>query len=316
MPRRSALLVTSLACLLLADSSGMARAATHAAKQQTATPSPKTILDASRPAEWRTLPQDDLLYMELPHHHRIIIELAPAWAPQHVANIKTLVHEHYFDGTSIYRVQDNFVAQWGDPDGDNPKQAKPMGTARTSLPAEFTRAWSGSIPVTPLPDGDLYAPHVGFSRGLPMAWNPHTGKAWLVQCYGMVGVARDANPTSGNGNTLYVPIGQAPRQIDHQLAVVGRVVRGMQWLSALPRGPEPTGVYADPGRRTPILSIRLGTMLPQDRRVRLEALRTDSRSFQRLVEAKRNRHDTFYTQPVGHIGICNVPLPVRKANRE
>ncbi len=310
MPRPAAL-VTLFASLLLAGGSGMAGAATHASKKRAATPSPKAILDASRPAEWRTLQQDDLLYMALPHHHRVIIELAPAWAPQHVANIKTLVREHYFDGTSVYRVQDNFVAQWGDPEGDHPKKAKSMGTARTSLPAEFTRAWPGSIPVTPLPDGDLYAPRVGFSRGLPMAWNPDTGKAWLVQCYGMVGVARDIDPTSGNGNTLYVPIGQAPRQIDHQLAVVGRVVRGMPWLSALPRGPEPMGVYTDPARRTPILSIRLGTALPRDQRVHLQVLRTDSRSFRRLVEAKRNRRDAFYTQPVGHIGICNVPLPVR-----
>jgi len=281
---------------------------------QDATPSTKSILAASSPSEWRALEPDNTLYMMLPHHHRVIIELTPEWAPKHVANIKTLVDEHYFDGTSVYRVQDNFVAQWGDPYADDPKKAKSMGSARTSLPPEYTRVLNSSLDVTPLPDGDVYAPRVGFSHGLPMAWDPATNKAWLVQCYGMVGVARGVDPTSGNGNTLYVPIGEAPRQIDHQLAVVGRVVRGMQWLSTLPRGPEPLGVYEDASRRTPIASVRLASQVPASDRVKLEVLRTDSKTFKRLVEAKRNRHGPFYKDPAGHIGICHVPLPVREVH--
>jgi peptidylprolyl isomerase len=277
------------------------------------TPTTKEILAASAPGEWRTLDPAQTLYMALPHGHRVVIELAPGWAPQHVANIKTMVREHYFDHTSVYRVQDNFVAQWGDPDSDNPNKARSMGTAKTTLPPEYTRPMAAGLPFTVLPDGDGYAPEVGFSRGMPAARDPKAGTAWLVQCYGMVGVARDTDPTSGNGNTLYVPIGQAPRQIDRQLAVVGRVVEGMQWLSALPRGPQPMGVYADAGERTPIDSIRLAADVAAKDRSNLQVLRTDSKTFARLVEAKRNRHDAFYTRPVGHIGLCNVPLPVREA---
>ncbi|HEX7338581.1 MAG TPA: peptidylprolyl isomerase [Rhodanobacteraceae bacterium] len=297
--------------LALAIAATLPAPVVHAADAH-ATPTDKAILAASRPSEWRVLDQSELLYMRLPHHHRVIIELAPAWAPLHVANIKTLVNEHYFDHTSVYRVADNFVAQWGDPDGDNPKKAKSMGKAKTTLPPEFTRMLDGSLNVVRLSDGDVYAPRVGFSHGLPMAWDPATNKAWLVQCYGMVGVARDVNPDSGNGNTLYVPIGQAPRQIDHQLAVVGRVVQGMQWLSSLPRGPKPMGVYTHPWQRTPILSIRLGTQVPTRDRLHLEVLRTSSKTFARLVDATRNRHNAFYTQPAGHVGICNMPLPVHK----
>ncbi len=308
--------VFHLAAIALA--AGVPLAAPAAAQAQQArhaqhVPSAKEILAAAQPHEFRALPQDELLYMTLAHDHRVIIELAPAWAPQHVANIKTLVGEHYFDDTSVYRVQDNFVAQWGDPDGDKPKKAKSMGSARTSLPPEFTRRLDATLQasITPLPDGDVYAPHVGFVRGLPMAWNTKTGKAWLVQCYGMVGVARDVDPTSGNGNTLYVPIGQAPRRIDRQLAVVGRVVRGMQWLSSLPRGPKPMGVYKDPARRTPILSVRLGSALPADQQVQLKVLRTDSPSFRKLIESARKRRSAFYTQAVGHVGICGLSQPVR-----
>ncbi|MGH8370115.1 MAG: peptidylprolyl isomerase, partial [Gammaproteobacteria bacterium] len=190
------------------------------------TPSTKDILAASSPSEWRTLDPAQTLYMRLADGHLVVIELAPAWAPEHVANIETMVHEHYFDNTSVYRVQDNFVAQWGDPDGDDAKKAKSMGTAKTHLPPEYTRDMKTIAGFTRLPDGDIYAPEVGFVDSMPVARDPKTGKAWLVQCYGMVGVARDVDPTSGNGNTLYVPIGQAPRRIDHQLAVVGRVVLG------------------------------------------------------------------------------------------
>ncbi|MGB8634765.1 MAG: peptidylprolyl isomerase, partial [Rhodanobacteraceae bacterium] len=149
------------------------------------------------------------------------------------------------------------------------------------------------------------------SDSLPVARNRLAGKAWLAHCYGMVGVARDVDPESGNGNTLYVPIGQAPRRLDHQLAVVGRVVEGMPWLASLPRGPEPMGVYTEPGQRTGIESIRLATSLPESQRPRLQVLRSDSASFARLVEAKRNRKGPFYRFPVGHIGLCDVPLPVR-----
>lgn len=276
------------------------------------TPTEKQILAASQPSEWRTLDPANTLYMQLAPGHRLVIELAPGWAPEHVANIKTLVREHYFDGTSVYRVQDNFVAQWGDPDGDDPGKAKSMGSAKTHVPPEYTRN-AGSIKhFTLLKDGDVYAPQVGFVDGMPAARDPKTHRAWLVQCYGMVGVARDVDPTSGNGNTLYVPIGQAPRRIDHQLAVVGRVVWGMQWLSSLPRGPKPMGVYKDASMRTPIESVRLASDVAAKDQIELQVLRTDSQTFARLIDATRNRHDAFYTVPPGHVGICDAPLPVRK----
>lgn len=277
------------------------------------TPSANSILAASSPSEWRTLDPANTVYMRLAHDHLVVIELAPAWAPQHVANIKTLVREHYFDGTSIYRVQDNFVAQWGDPDGDDPKKAKPMGKAKMRLPPEFTRKIDPGVHFTRLPDGDVYAPEVGFVDGMPAARDPKTDRAWLVQCYGMVGVSRDNDPTSGNANTLYVPIGQAPRRLDRQLTVVGRVIEGMQWIASLPRGPAPIGVYTDPAMRMPIVSVQLASDVPVKERLRLQALRTDSKTFARLVEANRDRHDAFYKDPPERISICNVPLPIREA---
>ncbi len=295
--------ITAALALLLASTGAMA-----------GTPTTSQVLDQSTTAEWRALDPANTLVMTLAGDHQVVIMLAPGWAPQHVANIKTLVQQRYFDHTSVYRVQDNFVAQWGDPDSDNPAKAKSMGEAKARLSAEYTRKSEGDFEFTRLPDGDLYAPEVGFSDSMPAARNRLAGKAWLVQCYGMVGVARDVDPETGNGNTLYVPIGQAPRRLDHQLAVVGRVVEGMQWLAALPRGPEPMGVYTHPAQRTPIESVRLAADLPSAQRPNLEVLRSDSKSFARLIETRRNRKDDFYRFPVGRIGICDVPLPVREVS--
>ncbi|WP_113063343.1 peptidylprolyl isomerase [Oleiagrimonas sp. MCCC 1A03011] len=274
------------------------------------TPSIQQILKASKSSEWRALNPDNTLYMDLPDG-RVVIELAPWWSPKHVANIKTLVREHYFDHTSIYRVQDNFVAQWGDPDSDNPKKAKSMGTAKTHLPPEYDRSYDTSMSFTALPDGDVYAPQVGFSHGFPTARDPKTHRTWIAHCYGTVGVARDVDPTSGNGNTLYAVIGQA-RRIDHNLAVAGRVVQGMPLLSSLPRGDDANiGVYAKPSQRTPILRVRLAADVPAAQREHLQVLRTDSATFARIVDAKRHRHDAFYRDPPGHASLCSLDVPVR-----
>lgn len=284
------------------------------AAQDAPTPSAKEILAASKPSEWRTPDPDNLLYMQLPTG-RVVIELAPEFTPLHAANIRTLVRERYFDGLSINRVQDNFVAQWDDPqtDGDHPDPAKlkPLGKAKSTLPPEYTRTIDPKRPWTALPDGDVYAPQVGFVDGFPAARNPATGREWLVHCYGTVGVARDVAPDSGNGSSLYAVIGQAPRQLDRNLAIAGRVIEGMSLLSALPRGPAPMGFYTEAAQRVPILSVRLAADLPLAQRAPIQVLRTDSPTFAALVKAKRTRHDAFYANPPGKVALCNVGVPVR-----
>ena len=270
--------------------------------------SPSELLAASRPTDWRALDPDDTLYMELPGG-RVVIELAPQFAPGHVANIRALARGHYWDGLSIYRSQDNFVVQFGDPTEDEAAR-KPLGDARAKLPAEFTRAATG-LPFNVLPDKDGYAPEVGFVEGFPAGRDPASGEAWLAHCYGTLGAGRDVAADSSNGTELYVVDGQSPRQLDRNITVVGRVVQGMELLSTIPRGPEPMGFYEDPALRTPIASIRLASEVPADARVELQALRTDTPLFARLVEMRRNRKDGWYKVPAGHIDLCNVPLPVR-----
>ncbi len=276
-------------------------------------PTMQQVLAASKPSDWRPLDPNDTLYMDLPQG-RVVIELDPAYAPLHAQNIRTLAHEHYWDDLAIVRVQDDFVTQWADPqaEADHPTHVRSLGKAKATLPPEFERSLSASLPFTRLPDGDVYAPEVGFSGGFPVARDPKSGKTWLVHCYGMVGAGRDNAPDSGPGTELYAVIGQAPRQLDRNIALVGRVVQGMQYLSALPRGTGPLGFYETASQRTPILRVRLASDLPPSQRMHLETLRTDTATFAALVESRRNRSDAWYHYKVGKISICNVPLPVRE----
>jgi peptidylprolyl isomerase len=260
------------------------------------------LLASAKPADWRPVDPDHTIYLELAAG-RVVIELNPAFAPRHVTNIETLARAHWYDGLAITRVQDNFVAQWGDPLNGKPD----AGEHR--LPAEFTRTGT-PLPFTRLKDPDTFATEVGFLNGFPMAANE--SEQWLVHCYGMVGVGRDTDPATAIGTELYTVIGQAPRQLDRNTAVVGRVVWGMELLSSLPRGTGDLGFYEQPEQRVPIERVRMASEVPVAERTRLEVLRTDTPTFDKLVELRRNRRDAWYKVPAGHIDICNVPLPVRE----
>jgi peptidylprolyl isomerase len=303
--------LAAIAASILVAAAVPSRAAAPASKSA---PTMQQVLDASRPSDWRPLNPGDTLYMDLPEG-RVVIELASAYAPLHAANIRALAHQHYWDGLAILRVQDGFVTQWGDPAAEAEHPAHPprsLGKAKPTIVAEFERNVSPGIPFTRLSDGDVYAPEVGFSNGFPVARDPKTGKTWLVHCYGMVGAGRDNTPDSGPGTELYAVIGQAPRQLDRNIALIGRVVQGMQYLSDLPRGNGSMGFYKNPAHQTKILRVRLASDLPPAERMHLEVLRTDTPTFTALVESRRNRSDAWYLYKVGKIDICNVPLPVRE----
>jgi len=273
-------------------------------------PTMADVLAASKPSDWRALDAENTLNVELPSG-RVIIELAPNFAPDHVTNVKALAREHYFDDLAVLRVQDNYVVQWGDPEADKPATARKIQTAKRTLPGEFDRLIDPSLPFTRLPDGDVYAPEVGFIKGLPVARDPKSNKMWLVHCYGMVGAGRDTAPDSGGGTELYVVIGQAPRHLDRNVTLIGRVVQGMELLSALPRGTGALGFYEKPSQRVPIKSVHIAVDVPAAERTPIEVLRTDTPLFQDLIESRRNRREEWFQLPAGHIELCAVPIPVR-----
>jgi peptidylprolyl isomerase len=270
-----------------------------------ATPSMGEVLAASKPSDWRPLDPANTLYVELPSG-RIIIELNPGFAPLHVANIKALVRARYFDGLRVLRVQENYVAQWGDPENRHPI---PSGVGKVA--PEFDSPLPPHMAFTRLPDGDVYAPEVGFSDGFPVARSVKLHLTWLAHCYGMVGVGRDLDVESGSGAEMYVVIGHSPRHLDRNVALVGRVVKGMELLSSLPRGSLEMGFYAKNETPLPISSIRLEADVPLSERMPLEVLRTDTPTFAALIESRRNRPEEFFKVKAERIEVCNVPIPVR-----
>lgn len=266
-----------------------------------------TVLAESLSADWRPLDPENTLYMDL-EKGRVIIDMAPAFAPNHVANIKALVREGYFDGLTIMRTQENYVVQWGDADG-----RRAIKAAARNLPPEFAVTPPADLPFTKLDSVDGYAAEVGFSGGFPMGREPKAGLAWLAHCYSMVGVGRDTAPDSGGGTELYAVIGHAPRQLDRNVTLFGRVVRGMEFFTTLPRGTGPLGFYEQPSERVPVKSIKVAADVPESERVRLEVLRTDTPTFTALVDSRRHRQEEWFQYDVGHVELCNVPIPVRDA---
>lgn len=270
-----------------------------------AMPTPGSIAAEAPAGAWRRFPDEDVLVLDLADGGRVVVALAPAFAPVHAANIRRLARSGWANDTVIERVQDDYVTQWGSPEN---RPLPPGVVARP--PAEYDRSAAG-VALTPVPFPDAYAPRVGLSGAFPVA--AAGNRAWLAHCYGMVGVGRDLSPDTGNGTELYAVIGQAPRALDRNIAVVGRVVAGMEHLAALPRGTGDLGFYAAGQRRPVIRQVSIAADLAPADRPRFEWLEPSSASFARWLQVKANRHDDFFERPAGGLDLCNAMPPVRPA---
>ncbi|MGX7952095.1 peptidylprolyl isomerase [Tsuneonella sp. HG249] len=320
--------------------------------------SPGEIVAAASASEWVTIAPDDLLVMDLApgaaaRPRRVVIQLVPApFSEPWVANIRTLAEAHWWDGLAIVRAQDNYVVQWGDPDGEDAAKARALpATLRPTGEAEYAvRGQASGEPLTKLSKAnrerlialtrlkmldaqkwrDPYAEAVAFVRGFPVAAemkvaatappsamqgiasvHEYIQQIWPVHCYGTVGVGRNLSPDAGSGAELYTVIGHAPRHLDRNIAVVGRVIEGIEHLSTLPRGTGELGFYKTPEERTPIAVIRLGSEV-QDVPP-FQYLSTESETFARYAEARANRRDAFFIVPAGGADVCNITVPVRRA---
>ena len=275
-------------------------AAAPAAKPKT----PSEIVAAAPRADWREIAPENLVVFELVGDRKVVMQLAPSFAPVHVANIRALAKGGWWDGAKIYRVQDNYVVQWGNNESD---KALPQGVV-AKPPAEYHRARKG-LTIVPLGSPDAYAPAAGFASGWPVAYDPKAGTANLAHCYAMVGVGRDLSPDTGTGGELYAVIGHAPRHLDRNIALVGRIVSGFEAMSSLPRGTEALGFYKDRSSDVPIVRARLATDLPATERPRFEYLA--GTSFAAYLHARKYRQDDFFIRPAGGADLCNVNVPVR-----
>lgn len=294
-------------------------------------PTPASIIAAATPAGWAAIDPADLLVMTLApgakgEQRQVIVQLMPPpFSQGWIGNIRALARAHWWDGTSVYRVVDNWVAQWGDADETRPLPAglRKVPESDYVTPVQRDPAGVRDFVLTPERAGivinrfiDSYAV-TAFVAGWPIALDDRGGAtAWPVHCYGHVGVARDLSPSTGSGSELYAVIGHAPRQLDRNIAVVGRVIEGIEHLATLPRGKGEAGVYDDPALRVPILSVRLGDELPEAERPRFHYLASESESFAQYLHVRANRNDPFYRVPAGAVDLCNVQVPVRRVPAE
>ncbi|WP_324806301.1 peptidylprolyl isomerase [Sphingomonas sp. LY29] len=265
---------------------------------------PGGVVEAAPAGDWREIPATDLLVFDLAGDRRVVMQLAPTFAPVHVANLRALAKGGWWDGAKIYRVQDNYVVQWGNNESE---RSLPAGVV-AKPPAEYHRAYRG-LRITPTGSPDAYAPAAGFVDGWPMAYDAKRGTANLAHCYGMVGVGRDMAPDTGTGGELYAVIGHAPRHLDRNIALVGRIVSGFEAMTTLPRGTEALGFYKERSSDVPIVRARLAADIPAAERPRFEYL--SGASFAAYLNARKNRRDDFFIRPAGGVDVCNVNPPVR-----
>jgi peptidylprolyl isomerase len=270
-------------------------------------PDPNETVKNSAAVDWRDVDPDNLLVMDLADGGRVAIELATDFAPVHVANVRALARGNWWTPSSVYRVQENYVVQWGLNESDKPL---PAGVVKAP-PAEYDRALAG-LDIRPLGFPDSYAPIVGHVNGWPVAYDPEAGRAWLTHCYGMVGVGRDLHPDTGTGGELYAVIGHAPRHLDRNIATIGRVLEGLDRLTAHPRGTEALGFIKDPKNHIPIARIRLASQMPAAERPSYQVMRTDTPAFSAFVTGRANRSGTFFRTPAGGVDVCNALVPTRR----
>jgi cyclophilin family peptidyl-prolyl cis-trans isomerase len=289
-------------------------AALPASAQEAKTyPAPSEIVAAAKADDWVAIAPSDILVMDLAPDskgkpRRVVIQLMPApFSQGWISNIRKLAAAKWWDGTSINRVQDNYVVQWGDA---TEKKALPEGLATVAAKDYVTPDWPTKDWIFARADGrpDAYARAHGFYGGWPLAQGREG--LWPIHCYGMVGVGRNLSPDTGTGAELYTVIGHAPRHLDRNIALVGRVIEGIEHMSSLPRGTGALGFYEKEEERVPILSVRIGNAAKDV--PAFEYLSTDSDSFAAYADARANRRDAFFNVPAGGADICNIPVPIRR----
>jgi peptidylprolyl isomerase len=264
--------------------------------------SPADILAESSPSDWRTLDSENLLYIDL-ERGRVVVALSTQLAQAHVAQVKALVREGFYEGLSFYRVIDGFVAQGGDV-----LESRKIKTAAKTMMAEFDEP----LPKNPVQfdawtDPDGYADRVGFIDSLPTGMDDSEGRVWHLHCTGAFAFGR-ANEKDSASTEFYITL-QPQRYLDRNLTVFGRVVQGMEHLQALRRVAPAQSADDDLGEI--ILSMRVAADLPVEERAALEILDSSSETFAAYIESRRNRPEAFFYFRPDFMDICQFGVPVR-----
>lgn len=255
-------------------------------------------------AAWRELDPENTLYIDL-EYGRVIIELYPEIAPKHVAQIKTLTRQGFYDFITFHRVIEGFMNQTGDPKGD--------GTGDSDLPdieAEFTFRRGDDMPVTlvgarPVGNGEV---GVGFYKALPIATQPSSqgiltkdGKvaAAGLHCKGITSMARATDPNSGNSQFFLMR--DTSSHLDSQYSIWGNTVYGHELLTKIKVGEK----GSDPSFVPDVMKkVQLAADVPASERVNVQVLDTQSPAFANFLKTQK-KADGSYPD------ICDIQIPSR-----
>lgn len=265
-------------------------------------------LQAQEGMTWRQVDQQNLVFMEL-GEGQVVFELNPAFAPKTVAQFRKLVADDFYRGLSFYRVIDGFVAQGGDEsDVDQPNDLP-------ALPPEFERKFTQEsdeeLPWTSVQKNDLFAAETGFIDGFAAA--RERDQVWLTHCPGVLAMARGEAADSGSTD-FYIVIGQAPRYLDRNLTIFGRVIDGMNVVQKINRGrTRDNGIISNDLQRSRISSMKLAAHMGEGEGAEFYVMDTGGEAFEDLLDARRNRQaDFFHHKPPQVLDVCQVPVSARR----
>ncbi|WP_339746652.1 peptidylprolyl isomerase [uncultured Maricaulis sp.] len=257
---------------------------------------------------WRDLDPENTLYIETPHG-RIIVELAPEFAPNHVERMKILARAHFYDFLVWHRVLDGFMAQGGGARG-NPNH-------RTDLPplnSEFTVRRGAELPISELqnrvinPSNMAQSAKAGFWHGFPAGTQTLAAAAltadgrvdsWLLHCTGAAAAARTNDPNSALSQ-FYITRGNA-EHLNAAYTSWGRVRAGQDAVNALRVGT----LGQDPGFVPDTIdSMRVAADLPEAERTHVQVVDTESPAFTAYLNSLRDASGALPD-------VCEIPVPTR-----
>lgn len=226
--------------------------------------------------DWRPLDPANTLVIDT-SRGRIVVEMAPLLAPKAVERVKRLAREGTYDGLLFHRVIEGFVDQTG-----NPNNHDGGTSAYPDLPAEF----SARVPVEAVTSVVERADGLeGFVGSVPVAGtsareralgSDHRPRVWGAYCDGVAGMGRQAGIDTANSEIFFM---RAPaRRLDHDYAVWGVVVQGLDVVRAIKVGEPPP----DPDR---MVRVRLAADLPQAERPKLMVEDTAGPAFRARAAA-------------------------------
>lgn len=298
---------TLIALLTTAALSMSACAAEEQAPADTAvtTAAAKVTSGINAPNEaWRELDPENTLYIDL-DYGRVVVELYPEIAPLHVAQIKTLARQTFYDGITFHRVIEGFMNQTGDPTG--------TGSGDSDLPdiqGEFTFRRAPTMPVTLVGARDQGGTEVGvgFYKALPVATQPSSqamltkdGKvaAFGLHCKGVTSMARTSDPNSANSQFFLMR--DIAQHLDAQYSIWGNTVFGHEHLTKIKVGSKGENPNFVPDVMN---KVRLAADVPEAERVKVQVLKTDSPAFKNYLKTQKKADGTYPD-------ICDIRVPSR-----